>query len=318
MRAGKIIMIIAGGLLILFSLGLALVSTGAVALNNQQQKNGFFTAPREIYQVDSYAITAPDIEVGVGVREEDAVGTLLVRGESAGPELFIGVGPQDDVARYLADVAHSELRNVQFSPFDVSYREIEGTDEPLPPASQDFWQAQASGSGLQELDWNLESGDWTLVVMNANGTAPVAAELQVGFRSDLLGTATAGLWIATIFLLCAGVALLVGGIVLLRRTPRYPAYPGGPGGPAGYGPAGYGPAGYGPPGYGAPGYGPPGYGAPAGPYSGGPYAGGPVPGPDPYGPQSGGGPGPYGGGQEPDRTPPEPGTESKRPPQPPL
>ena len=255
MRAGKIIMIVAGGLLILFGLGMSIAAAGVSAASNHQAKSGFFTLPREIYAVDSHAITLPDVEVGMGVRAEDSVGTVLVRGESAGSsgELFIGVGLSRDVERYLQDVSYSELRDVRFSPFDVSYREYQGASEPPPPAAQDFWAAQTSGTGEQQLNWNLQTGDWTVVVMNADGAAPVAADLQAGFRADWLGPVAGGLWIGAVCLVCAGVALLVGGIILLRRTPPGPVYAPGSGAPY---PGPYAnPAG-------------PGYGQPGGPYYG--------------------------------------------------
>lgn len=296
MRAGKIIMIVAGGLLILFGLGLGMGAAAASAASSHQDREGFFTLPREIYQVDSHALTLPDLEVGMGVRAEDSVGTAVVRGESAGSsgDLFMGVGPSRDVERYLQDVSYSELRDVRFSPFDVSYREYQGASEPLPPGDQDFWAAQASGTGVQELSWNLQTGDWTVVVMNADGAAPVAADLQAGpvaadlqagFRAGWLGPLATGLWIGAVFLACAGVALLVGGIVLLRRTPPRPA----PGYGQGYGAQYPGP--YTGSGYGGPGNAWPPYGQPGGPYQGGQYPGGPYP-PGQY-PRGPSGPGQY-------------------------
>lgn len=281
MRAGKIIMIVAGGLLILFSLGLALGAAGVSAANSHQQDNGFFTLPRETYLVDSHALTLPPAEVGAGVRGEDSIGTVMIRGQSAdrSGELFIGIGPRRDVERYLQDVSFSELRDVQFSPFDVSYRQYQGASEPQPPAAQDFWAAQASGTGEQELKWNLQAGDWTVVVMNADGAAPVAVQLQAGFRTGLLAPLAAGLWIGAVFLACAGAALVIGGIVLLRRTPPGPVYA-----------PGYGPAYGGQPGGPYPGYG---YGSREGPqgpqYPGSQYPGNQYPGnpPAPGYPQAG-------------------------------
>ncbi|MEB7504855.1 hypothetical protein [Arthrobacter koreensis] len=271
MRAGKIIMIVAGGLLILFGLGMGMGAAAASAASSHQDREGFFTLPREIYQVDSHALTLPDLEVGMGVRAEDSVGTAVVRGESAGSsgDLFMGVGPSRDVERYLQDVSYSELRDVRFSPFDVSYREYQGASEPLPPGDQDFWAAQASGTGVQELSWNLQTGDWTVVVMNADGAAPVAADLQAGFRAGWLGPLATGLWIGAVFLVCAGAALLVGGIVLLRRTPPRPA----PGYGQGYG-AQY-PGAYTGSDYGGPDNAWPPYGQPGGPYQPGQYPRGP-------------------------------------------
>lgn len=248
MRTGKIVMLVIGSLLIIIGLGLAAAAAVVGTLNAQQGDDQYFSAPEEVYEVDSYALTAPEIEVSGGIRAEDALGTLQVEGESTTPgqELFIGVGPEADVDRYLADVRHSELEEVTFRPFRPYYEERQGAAVPAPPGEQDFWTASTSGGGEQSLEWNLEQGDWTAVVMNADGSRPVSAELQMGVRSDLLGPLTLTLLISSIVLLIAGIGLAVAGAIGLSRQRRA-----GPGGaPDRYASAGVGPGG---PGQAAPG-----------------------------------------------------------------
>lgn len=249
MRTGKIVMLVIGSLLVLIGLGLAAGAAVVGTLNAGQGDDQYFSAPEEVYQVDSYALTAPEIDVSGGMRSQDAFGTLQVEGESTTPgqELFIGVGPEADVERYLADVQHSELREVTFRPFRPLYDERQGTAVPAPPGDQDFWAASASGSGEQSLEWNLDEGSWTAVVMNADGSRPVSAELQIGVRSDLLGPLTWILLISSIVFLVAGIGLAVAGAMGLSRrrpedsggpydgyssagAPRHagPAHPGGP------------------------------------------------------------------------------------------
>lgn len=229
MRTGKIVMLVIGSLLILIGLGLAAGAAVVGTLNARQGDDQYFSAPQEVYEVDSYALTAPEIEVSEGVSSQDNLGTLQVVGESTTPgqELFIGVGPRADVDRYLADVQHSELEEVTFRPFRPYYEERQGTAAPAPPGEQDFWTATASGSGEQTLDWNLAEGNWTAVVMNADGSRPVSAELQIGVRSDLLGPLTWTLLISSIVFLAAGIGLAVAGARGLNRQRGA----GGPGGP---------------------------------------------------------------------------------------
>ena len=214
-------MLVAGSLLILIGLGLAAGAAVAGILNAKQGDGGFLSFPEEVYEVNSHALTVPELEIGADVRAEDAVATLQIKGEStqADQELFIGVGPREEVTRYLLGVRHSELRSVSFSPFRVSYRELGGTADPAPPAEQDFWAASASGSGEQSLAWNLDQGDWSAVVMNADGSQPVSADLQLGVRSDFLQPLTWILLVSSIVLLVAGLALVVIGASGLRKTP---------------------------------------------------------------------------------------------------
>ncbi|MBD8043790.1 hypothetical protein H9638_08175 [Arthrobacter sp. Sa2BUA2] len=189
MRAGKIVMIIAGSLLVLLGFGTGIAGAAVGFLNTRQASGEFLSVPQEVYQVDSHAMTTEPFSVGGGVSSEDAVGTIVVRGQAVAPdqELFLGIGPTADVNRYLSGVAHSELREVTFEPFNAYFREIEGTAVPAPPGEQEFWAAASSGQGLQEMSWNLDDGSWTVVVMNADGSVPVSAQLQMGARSDLLG-----------------------------------------------------------------------------------------------------------------------------------
>lgn len=43
------------------------------------------------------------------------------------------------------------------------------------------------GAGPQELTFELQPGEWTLVVMNADADRPVWVDLQAGARTELLG-----------------------------------------------------------------------------------------------------------------------------------
>ena len=48
-------------------------------------------------------------------------------------------------------------------------------------------------SGTQTLEWELEQGDWTVVIMNADASAPVAATMSVGARFGILTPIVIGL-----------------------------------------------------------------------------------------------------------------------------
>ncbi|MBO0907289.1 DUF4389 domain-containing protein [Arthrobacter sunyaminii] len=239
MRTGRIVMFVIGCLLMLIGLGLAVGAAAVGIFNAGQGDDRYLSVPEEVYEVDSYALIVPDLEVN-GVRSDDQVATLLVQGEptQSGQELFIGIGPSDEVDRYLLDVQYSELQEVDFRPFRAEYEEVNGTRAPAPPVEQGFWAAASSGTGEQSLEWNLDEGDWSAVVMNADGSRPVSAELQVGARSELLQPVTWILLISSIVFLVAGIALVVIGSSGLRRRPvgpgavgEQPGVPGQLGGP---------------------------------------------------------------------------------------
>jgi hypothetical protein len=98
-------------------------------------------------------------------------------------------------------VAYDEVTDVDYDPFRVTYAARRGVRTPALPAQQDFWAARVSGPGEQTLDWELEGGSWSLVVMNADAAPVVAADLQFGVKIKIL--------------LGLGIGLLVGGLIAL-------------------------------------------------------------------------------------------------------
>ena len=231
MKPGRIVMLVLGTLSALLGLGL-LAGAGFTGWANYQQRDGgYFTTPSERYTADSYALTSPRLDIMTDARPgiDPAVipGSVMLRGSTADSarQIFIGIAPQAEVAKYLTDVRHSEVTEVRFSPFRAEYRDVSGTKPPARPADQTFWAASATGPGSQELKWDLRPGNWAVVIMNADASSPVSVDLRGGARSDLLWPVFLGLLIGGIVLLAVGVPLIVAGAAGLGRG----APPQGPG-----------------------------------------------------------------------------------------
>jgi hypothetical protein len=224
--AGRVILIVLGSIGVLF--GLALLVGGGFLLwaDRTQREDGYLTTPTERFASPTYALTRTRLEVdtkGEGwVLNESWFGKVRIRGESSGDKtLFIGIGPQAEVARYLGTVAHANVQDIDFDPFRVTYLSVSGDAPQAPPTEQSFWAASASGVGTQTLTWKVREGDWSFVLMNADGSRGVAADVDLGAKLSWL------LWVAIGLLI--GGALVSGGsaalIVLAARTPRPPPAP---------------------------------------------------------------------------------------------
>ncbi|MDQ0754882.1 DUF4389 domain-containing protein [Arthrobacter sp. B3I4] len=233
MKPGRIVMLVLGTLAALLGLGLLAGAAFSGWANYQQRDGRYFTTPSERYSVDSYALTSPRLNVmsdagPAGVDPAGIAGSVMLRGSTADSarQIFIGIAPQSDVASYLNNVKHSELVEVRFSPFRVQYNDVSGSMPPARPTEQTFWAASASGPGTQELQWNLRSGNWAVVIMNADASSPVSVDLRGGARSDLLWPVFIGLLIGGIALLAIGVPLIVAGAAGLGRggPPHGPQY----------------------------------------------------------------------------------------------
>ena len=225
MSAGRVVLIVLGGIGVLF--GLALLVGGGFVLwaDRTQREDGYLTTPTERFATPTYALTRTRLEVDKGegrVLNESWFGTVRIRGESSGDRtLFIGIGPQAEVARYLGTVAHANVQDIDFDPFRATYLSVSGGGPQAPPTEQSFWAASASGVGTQTLTWKVRGGDWSVVLMNADGSRGVAADVDLGAKLSFL------LWVA-IGLLIGGVLVSVGStalIVLAARRPRPPPTP---------------------------------------------------------------------------------------------
>jgi hypothetical protein len=225
--AGRVILIVLGSIGVLF--GLALLAGGGFLLwaDRTQREDGYLTTPTERFETSTYALTRTRLEVdtdGPGWLLNDSwFGKVRIRGESPGAKtLFIGVGPEAAVAKYLGSVAHASVQDIDFDPFRVEYFPIGGGAPQGPPTEQRFWAASASGVGTQTLTWKVREGDWSVVLMNADGSRSVVADIDVGAKLSFL------LWVA-IGLLLGGVLVLGGSTALIvlaaRRRQPPPAPP---------------------------------------------------------------------------------------------
>jgi hypothetical protein len=221
MSAGRVILIVLGSIGVLF--GLALLAGGGFLLwaDRTQREDGYLTTPTERFATPTYALTRTRLEVdtdGAGwVLNDSWFGKVRIRGESAGGKtLFMGIGPEAAVAKYLGPVAHANVEELDFDPFRVTYLPVTGGTPQGPPTEQRFWAASASGVGTQTLTWKVREGDWSVVLMNSDASRGVAANIDVGAKMSFL------LWVAIGGLL--GGVLVTGGsaalIVLAARTRR--------------------------------------------------------------------------------------------------
>jgi hypothetical protein len=203
---------------VLAALAVAVAALGAVSLwgDAQRDDQGYFSTKTHRYSASTSALTTQDIDVEGDVPawvagDDDIYGKLRLRVAAAeGAPVFAGIARTADVERYLAGSSRTEVTDIETSPFEADYDEREGARLPAAPAEQDIWAASTHGPGRQTLDWDVREGNWSVVVMNPDGTrgvdADVSAGVSVGFL-DSLGWGLLGGG-ALLLLGAAGVAVL--------------------------------------------------------------------------------------------------------------
>ena len=232
-RVGRVLLLVFGGLVTLVALGL-LIAGGLLGWAHAfaRDSDGYVTTQTKRLSTPTFALTSGTIDLGTDPVDENFdvgdLATVRVRATgSEGAPVFVGIGRQRDVDRFLQRVAHDEIVDADISgvdprDVDVHYRRIPGTVTPAPPADQTFWDASASGAGTQTVTWDLRSGDWSVVVMNTNAAAGVTVDASIGAKADWLLPAAIALLIAGAIALAVGILMIVLGATGLRG----PAAPG--------------------------------------------------------------------------------------------
>jgi hypothetical protein len=226
--AGKILVLIVG--IVAALLALALLAAGAILLwaDRTYREDGYLTTPTERFTTPTYALTKQGIDLDLGrgdwAADPERFGRIRITGESLnGKPIFIGIGPENVVDSYLRGVGHAEVEDLQYDPFEVEYRLVTGAAPPRPPLRERFWVAATGGTGERRLTWDVADGNWSVVVMNGDGSRGVDADLSLGARLSFL------IWVA-IGLLIAGVLVAIGSALLIslafrKRPPPAPAPP---------------------------------------------------------------------------------------------
>jgi hypothetical protein len=221
-RAARIALIVTGAVTGLLAAGL--LAVGGVALwgNSEKDADGYLSTDSHRFAASTNGFASESLDVDLDgadwLMDFEDFGDVRLEVAPWGDEpVFVGIAPTDQVSRYLNRVAHTSVSDVDSWPFEADYEEsaVAGDRRPAPPGEQSFWAASAQGAGPQKLEWDVEDGDWSVVVMNADGSAGVDAEVTAGAKVPFL---TEVGWSA----IGAGGVLLIataGLLVLGLRTP---------------------------------------------------------------------------------------------------
>jgi hypothetical protein len=221
MGIGRIIGLIFAGLLALISVGI--IFTGALLawVHESRGADGFLSSGTEQLSTPTAALTSArgDINVGGIGWFADHLGTIRITATStSGKPVFIGVARRTEVDSWLGATGIDQIDDLQFEPFQATIKRTPGTVAALrAPGKQTFWTAKSAGTATQTLNWKVTSGDWAVVVANADGSPEVAVEARFGAKLSWLGPLSLGIIIAGVVLFLMSVVIT---ILLLRDRGR--------------------------------------------------------------------------------------------------
>jgi hypothetical protein len=105
----------------------------------------------------------------------------------------------------------------------VTYNQAIGSRPPSSPGGAGFWAASGVVRDSGAVSWNVKRGSWTVVVMNADGSAGIDASLELGAKVPFLTPTGIAFTASGGVLLLAGLAAVVYG--LRNRPPPRPLGP---------------------------------------------------------------------------------------------
>jgi len=219
-KGSRIALAITGSIASLVAI--ALVAGGALALWGDSLKgdDGYLKTDTERFSADTRALATDNLDVDLGdadfLAQSDDLGNIKVTAESRdGKPVFVGIARTSDVEQYLAGVPYTTVDDVEAAPFDADYTRHGGHRHPVSPEHAGIWQASSYGTGEHSIEWEVDDGDYSVVVMNADGSLGVDADISAGADIpflDELGWSAIG---SGAFALILGIGLIA---LAARRT----------------------------------------------------------------------------------------------------
>jgi len=214
---GRIISVVTGAVLMVCSLGLLGGGAAATWATTADRHGGYVDLGTQSYHTTGHALASGQVDLSAAAGRWDVARTLFgtvrlrVTATPGGAPVFAGIAPAGAADRYLSGVAYATVTG--FSGDHPSYIGHSGGAPAVLPAQARIWTVKTTGPGTQTLAWPVTGGRWTVVAMNANGSAPVNIRVNVAASLPALP------WIAT-GLLVAGVVFLTAGALLITLPVR--------------------------------------------------------------------------------------------------
>jgi len=213
MKAGKIVLLVVGIIVLLISL-VPILGGGALIWVEKtlRDSEGFYTTPAIRLEKDSYAIVTKPANIDLGGDWEwlfwgkrwapsDFL-TIKVEGSSNDPskQIFIGMAKAQDLEAYLEGVEYDEITDFSIHKPNLDYTNHPGTSEPQAPTTQEFWTVS-----------------YSFTLMSEDGSRGLNLNASIGAKiPEVVWGISVGLFVVGLVLL--GIAILM--IYLATRRPK--------------------------------------------------------------------------------------------------
>ena len=209
--------LIAAGV-VLTAAGVA-VTAGGLALAALGGTDGTLSTGPHHHATSATAVVSDEGDLGGTGLLPNGDPTVKVSVEDSDKPVFVGIGPAEDVDRYLAGSTVQTVSDFDLWPFQLDTSTKEGDRQPGSPLDETFWVTQSDGETSASASWKAQDGSYRIVVMNADGSPGVDVDGSVSLRVPLLGTLAKTGLAAGGTLVVIGVPLLIAGLRRKENTP---------------------------------------------------------------------------------------------------
>jgi hypothetical protein len=222
-RAARTTSVVVGVIVGLLALGSLALGGVLLWADSKKDDQGYISTHTQRFATSTSAIATENIDLDHSgpdwLTSHDHYGNvrLEVAPRNEKP-VFVGIARTKDVSSYLHSTSHTTLTDVDFDPFRASYRAEPGAGRPAAPASKRIWVASSHGTGPQTVTWDVKHGDWSIVVMNADGSRGVDTGISAGADFPILSALAWGSVGGGLILLGVASLLIVVGTTSQRRA----------------------------------------------------------------------------------------------------
>ena len=223
-RAARTTSVVVGAIVGLIAFGMLAIGGVLLWADSKKDEQGYIHTDTERFATRTAAIATDNLDVdshGLGwLTSHDRYGNVRLevspRNDKA---VFVGIARTKDVSTYLRGTSHTTVTDFHSDPFRAVYRAERGSGRPAAPTSKRIWAASAHGTGMQTVTWDVKHGDWSVVVMNADGSRGVDTGVSAGADFPILSALAWGGVGGGLVLLGVAALLIVAGTTAQRRAP---------------------------------------------------------------------------------------------------
>jgi len=198
------------------------IAAGGVVLGAFGGTDGSLSTGTKHHETTAHAVVSDEGDLGGSTNLAFGDPTLKVSVSDSDQPVFVGIGPAEEVDRFLAGSRVQTVSDFDLWPLQLDTETRDGDRTPHSPLDETFWVAQSDGATSAAASWKIDDGSYRVVVMNADGSPGVGVDGSLSVKVPVLGALTVGSLAGGGLLLVIGGTLLVAGLRRKESTPTAP------------------------------------------------------------------------------------------------